>query len=219
MDFFALEKSAVLKNRYEIISLLGTGGFSVIYKAFDHELNSTVAIKEFFPNTIAERIPLTKKVVTRNAEDASRFADGLTAFKQEAQRMAELKGAHNTVNVLGAFDENDTAYIVMELLEGITLLQYLRGLPGERFEDIEDAKQIIRSVTEALEYAHSKKILHRDVSPDNIFLCSDGKVKLIDFGAAREITDGGEFSVVVKSGCTPPEQYRKRPMMIRHLQD
>lgn len=209
MELYAIEETTILNNRYEILSLIGTGGFSIIYKAYDHKLNSTVAIKEYFPNTIAERIPYSKDVVTRNREADERFQQGLKAFKEEARRMAELNGLHNTVNVLGTFDENNTSYIVMELLEGISLLAYLKSLPNGRFSNIEDAKQIIRLVAEALDYAHSKKILHRDVSPDNIFLCNDGKVKLIDFGAAREITEDGELSVVVKTGCTPPEQYRK----------
>lgn len=209
MELYAIEKSTILNNRYEILSLIGTGGFSIIYKAYDHELNSTVAIKEYFPNTIAERIPFSKDVLTRNREAAERFQQGMKSFKEEARRMAELKGLHNTVNVLGTFDENHTSYIVMELLQGSSLLAYLKSLPNSRFDDVDDAKQIIRSVAEALDYAHSKKILHRDVSPDNIFLCSDGKVKLIDFGAAREVTEDGELSVVVKTGCTPPEQYRK----------
>lgn len=209
MELYAIDQSTILNNRYEILSLIGTGGFSIIYKAYDHELNSTVAIKEYFPNTIAERIPYSKDVLTRNREAAERFQQGLRSFKEEAHRMAKLNGLHNTVNVLGTFDENHTSYIVMELLEGTSLLAYLKSLPNSRFNDVDDAKQIIRSVAEALDYAHSKKILHRDVSPDNIFLCNDGKVKLIDFGAAREFTEDGELSVVVKTGCTPPEQYRK----------
>jgi len=209
MELYAIDQSTILNNRYEILSLIGTGGFSIIYKAYDRELNSIVAIKEYFPNNIAERIPYHKEVLTRNHESAVRFRQGLQSFREEACRMAELNGLHNTVNVLGTFDENNTSYIVMELLEGTSLLDYLKTLPGNRFEDAEDAKQIIYSVAEALQYAHSKKILHRDVSPDNIFLCNDGKVKLIDFGAAREITEDGELSVVVKTGCTPPEQYRK----------
>ncbi|MBQ3258181.1 MAG: serine/threonine protein kinase [Oscillospiraceae bacterium] len=209
MELYAIEKATILDKRYEILSLIGTGGFSIIYKAYDHELNSTVAIKEYFPNNIAERIPYNKEVLTRNHESEVRFQQGLQSFREEAHRMAELNGLHNTVNVLGTFDENNTSYIVMELLEGTSLLAYLKTLPNNRFEDADDAKQIIYSVAEALHYAHSKKILHRDVSPDNIFLCNDGKVKLIDFGAAREITEDGELSVVVKTGCTPPEQYRK----------
>ena len=209
MELYAIDQSTILNNRYEILSLIGTGGFSIIYKAYDRELNSIVAIKEYFPNNIAERIPYHKEVLTRNHESAVRFRQGLQSFREEARRMAELNGLHNTVNVLGTFDENNTSYIVMELLEGTSLLAYLKTLPGNRFEDADDAKQIIYSVAEALQYAHSKKILHRDVSPDNIFLCNDGKVKLIDFGAAREITEDGELSVVVKTGCTPPEQYRK----------
>jgi len=209
MELYAVEKSTILNNRYEVLSLIGTGGFSIIYKAYDHELNATVAIKEYFPNAIAERIPYSRDVLTRNYESAERFQLGLRSFKEEAHRMAELNGLHNTVNVLGTFDENNTSYIVMELLEGTSLLAYLKTLPNNRFDNADDAKQIIYSVAEALQYAHSKKILHRDVSPDNIFLCNDGKVKLIDFGAARELTEDGELSVVVKTGCTPPEQYRK----------
>lgn len=209
MELYAIQKSTVLSHRYEILSLIGTGGFSLIYKAYDHEMNSFVAIKEFFPAQAAERLPYSCEVLTRNRDAAERFAAGLAEFKAEARRMAELNGLHNTVNVLGAFDENNTSYIVMELLEGRSLLEQLKSMPNGRFSDIEDAKQIIYSVAEALDYAHSKGILHRDVSPDNIFLCRDGKVKLLDFGAARELTEDGELSVVVKSGCTPPEQYRK----------
>lgn len=209
MELYAVEESTILNHRYEVLSVIGTGGFSIIYKAYDHELNATVAIKEYFPNTIAERIPYSRDVLTRNRESAERFQRGLKSFKEEARRMAECNGLHNTVNVLGTFDENNTSYIVMELLEGTSLLAYLKTLPNGRFENADDAKQIIYSVAEALQYAHSKKILHRDVSPDNIFLCNDGKVKLIDFGAAREIKEDGALSVVVKSGCTPPEQYRQ----------
>lgn len=209
MELYALETGVLLQDRYETLSVIGQGGFSILYKAYDRELQAAVAIKEYFPATIAERIPHTKTVLTRQGEAAERFRLGLEPFQKEAQRMAALGGRHNTVHVLGSFAENNTAYIVMELLEGMSLLAYLKTLPNERFTDIEDAKQIVSAVAEALEYAHSQKLLHRDVSPDNIFLCHDGKVKLIDFGVAREITDDGALSVVVKSGCTPPEQYRK----------
>lgn len=209
MELYALETGVLLQDRYDILSVIGQGGFSILYKAYDRELQAAVAIKEYFPATIAERIPHTKTVLTRQGEGAERFRLGLEPFQKEAQRMAALGGRHNTVHVLGSFAENNTAYIVMELLEGMSLLAYLKTLPNERFTDIEDAKQIVSAVAEALEYAHLQKLLHRDVSPDNIFLCHDGKVKLIDFGAARETTDDGALSVVVKSGCTPPEQYRK----------
>ena len=208
-DIFILNPNTILNNRYEIIKTIGFGGFSIIYEAYDKLFNSHVAVKEYFPHYIAERVPYQNNVVTRNHEDSIRFSDGLKDFRDEANRMVKLRGMHNTVNVFGLFEENNTCYIIMELLDGQSLLSYLKSLPDERFTDIEDAKKIIYSVAEALEYTHSQKLLHRDVSPDNIFLCSDGKVKLIDFGAAREITENGELSVVVKSGCTPPEQYRK----------
>lgn len=209
MELYALEPTVLLHNRYEILAPIGSGGFSVLYKAYDHEMDAVVAIKEYFPSAIAERIPHSRDVTVRNDDAGARFRKGLLTFREEARRMAELGGLHNTVDVLQTFDENNTGYIVMELLTGQTLLQYLQTLPNGRYTDIEDAKKIICLVAEALAYAHSKKILHRDVSPDNIFLCSDGRVKLIDFGAARELKEDAALSVVVKAGCTPPEQYRK----------
>ena len=209
MELYALEPTVLLHNRYEILAPIGSGGFSVLYKAYDHEMDAVVAIKEYFPSAIAERIPHSRDVIVRNEDAGVRFRKGLSTFREEARRMAELGGLHNTVDVLQTFDENNTGYIVIELLTGQTLLQYLQTLPNGRYTDIEDAKKIICLVAEALAYAHSKKILHRDVSPDNIFLCSDGRVKLIDFGAARDLKEDAELSVVVKAGCTPPEQYRK----------
>ncbi len=215
-DSYMLPPHTLLDNRYEIQHPIGSGGFSILYKAYDHKLQSIVAIKEYFPHTLAERLPCTPggtndlRVLTRNKEDELRFRQGMEKFIEEAHTMVKLQGMHNTVHVYGLCQENSTCYIIMEYLEGCTVMEFLRTLPGERMENIEDAKQIIYSVAEALQYVHSLKLLHRDVSPDNIFLCANGGVKLIDFGAAREINENGEMSIVVKAGCTPPEQYRKK---------
>lgn len=208
---FALTSGTMLSNRYVIKNVIGVGGFSVIYEGYDRALSATVAIKEYFPQDIAQRIPGQAAVLTRNAEEKRRFEKGLVSFKSEAEKMVELKGRNNTLDVFGLVEENNTCYIIMEYLEGKTLLEYIKTLPGGRFSDVDDAKQIIFSVSQALGYLHSKKIIHRDVAPDNIFLCNDGRVKLIDLGAARDISPAQEreLSVVVKNGCTPPEQYRK----------
>ena len=118
MELYALEPTVLLHNRYEILAPIGSGGFSVLYKAYDHEMDAVVAIKEYFPSTIAERIPHSRDVIVRNDDAGARFRKGLLTFREEARRMAELGGLHNTVDVLQTFDENNTGYIVMELLTG-----------------------------------------------------------------------------------------------------
>ncbi len=205
---FALKPGCIIDNRYEIQSLLGIGGFGITYKAFDYKLSGYVAIKEYFPQQYAERKIPEAVVTARAGENSRKYSEGLIRFKQEAERTAKLNGRHNVVNIIGYAEQYSTAYLIMELLEGKTLNEYMKTLPNERFDNIEDASQIIYSVVEALEFIHKNNMLHRDISPDNIFLCLDGSVKLIDFGAAREFTNDTELSVVVKSGCTPPEQYR-----------
>lgn len=206
-SLFSLPVGSTIGGRYRIERVLGIGGFAITYQAYDSVLCGTVAIKEYFPQSCAERIPYTTQVLARDGEQRERFLDGLDRFKAEASRTAELQGRHNVVDVYGLIEANNTAYMVMEYLDGTNLAEYLSSLPGSRFLDADDAAQIACSVAEALSYIHSRKILHRDVSPDNIFLCRDGSVKLIDFGAAREAMEGREYSVVVKAGCTPPEQY------------
>src|SRR5699024_2338489 len=125
-------------------------------------------------------------VLTRGGESQVRFQEGLARFKREAVHTAKLQGRHNVIDVYGLCEGNGTAYMIMEYLEGLTLAEYLSTLPAGYFQDIDDAVRIISAVAEALAYVHSHNMLHRDVSPDNIFLCANGSVRLIDFGAARE---------------------------------
>lgn len=208
-SLFALPAGFIVGGRYQVQRVLGMGGFAITYQAYDTVLCGTVAIKEYFPQSCAERALYKAKVLTRTGKQRKRFQEGLTRFKQEATRTAELQGRHNVVDVYGLCEENGTAYMIMEYLEGITLDEYLALLPDGRFLNVDDAAQIASAVAEALAYIHSHNMLHRDVSPDNIFLCSNGGVKLIDFGAAQESATDSERSVIVKAGYTPPEQYNR----------
>ena len=206
---FAIPPHTILHNRYEISRVIGSGGFSVTYQAADLLLGGTVAVKEFFPRSCAERSWPEPEVMTRGGENHKRFQDGLIHFREEASLTASFQGRHNIVNVIDFCEENGTAYLVMEFLDGLTLEDFLRSLPGGRIEDPEDARQIAGAVAESLEYIHKQGVIHRDISPNNVFLGTNGSVTLIDFGAARRTGRREETPVVVKTGYTPPEQYQK----------
>lgn len=206
---FALPLRTVLHNRYEIKQVIGSGGFSVTYQATDLLLGGSVAVKELFPQSCAERSWPNPAVITRGEENRKRFQDALVRFREEARLTASFQGRHNIVSVIDFCEENGTAYLVMEFLDGMTLEEYLRSLPGGRIENLSDAGQIAGAVAESLAYIHKQGVLHRDISPNNIFLHANGSVTVIDFGAARRMGRREEAPVVVKTGCTPPEQYQK----------
>ena len=152
----------LLDNRYEILEVIGTGGMAVVYKALDHRLNRLVAVK------------ILKDEFSRNQEFRRRF-------HAESQAVAMLSHP-NIVSVYDVSRSGDVDYIVMELIEGITLKQYLekKGCLNWR-ETLHFAMQIAK----ALEHAHSRGIVHRDIKPHNIMILKDGSIKVADFGIAR----------------------------------
>lgn len=206
---FALPEHTVLHGRYEISRVIGSGGFSVTYEAGDLLLGGTVAVKEYFPRSCAGRAWPDPAVIPRGEEGRRQFEAGLAQFREEAVVTAKFQGRHNIVDVIDFCEENGTAYLVMEFLEGTTLDTCLRDLPEGRFADAAQVLPIAYSVAEALAAVHQQGVIHRDISPANIFLCSNGGIKLIDFGAAMQM-GSAKGAVVVKTGCTPPEQYRER---------
>jgi len=203
---FYLNPGTVLQGRYVIGVVLGFGGYGIIYKAWDNTLQTTVAVKEFFPSGIASRVPGAMDVVISAAKREIEFGVGFSRFIDEARSMAKF-GVHGSiVNVFAYFEENQTAYIVMEYLSGITLSEYLKTASI----DIKSALSITLRVCDALKSIHAAGIVHRDVSPDNIFICSDNRIKLIDFGTARFSPNENEdklMTVILKPGYAPPEQY------------
>ena len=169
---YHLFPGTVLKNRYTIGVVLGSGGFGVTYKAWDSVLGIVVAIKEYYPATFVQRVPGTKDVIVYDGSKRKEFQDSLERFMEEAQNTAKFDNP-NIVHVDNYFEENNTAYIVMEFLEGISLKDYLK-MNGDRI-DIKDIDYIFLPIMDALKAIHEKGIIHRDVSPDNIFLCDQGK--------------------------------------------
>lgn len=196
-----------LSGRYVIGNVLGFGGFGITYKAWDKKLDSVVAIKEYYPSGIVNRPPGTKKLLLFSGNRKKEFEHGLIRFVEEARNMTKFNNHKNIVNVFEYFEENNTAYIVMEFLDGCNLSEHIEtnGKP-----DTDKSIDIICSICSALHDIHDNGIIHRDISPDNIYLCNDGTVKLIDFGAARfSATEEKNFTIILKPGFAPPEQYEQ----------
>lgn len=205
---FFLPEGTVLYGRYVIKSVLGHGGFGITYKAYDMKFDDIVAVKEYFPR-VAFRIPGEEQVRLFSGEKKTQFEIGYKRFISEAKLGVKFSKHPNIVTTSDYFEENNTVYIVMEYLGEKTLRSYLEECGGKI--GIEESIQIIMGVISAVGELHSNQIIHRDIAPDNIFICSDGKIKLIDFGAACEMNsfDGGNMEKIVKPGFAPPEQYNK----------
>ena len=203
-----LRPGSELKDRYIVGIALGQGGFGITYIGYDKVLNTRVAIKEYFPSDIAGRTSEagTVSAYTRSADD---FGRGKERFLDEARTLAKFSDHPCIVGVKDCFAENETAYMIMEYLDGVSLKEYLNRKGGRL--SVSDSISILAPVMDALCAVHKEGIIHRDISPDNIFITTDGRVRLIDFGAARQ-TMGGQksLSVMLKPGYAPEEQYRTR---------
>ena len=195
-----------LDHRYLIGRVLGNGGFGVTYLALDFVLQIKVAIKEFLPRSLAIRVPGTNRVSAHQGAEAL-FGSGRKQFIEEARALAQFNQNPAVVTVNDFVSENNTAYLVMEYLEGMTLKTYLE----RRMDTIapELAVAAVLPVIAGLEEVHSRKMLHRDISPGNIFITNKRQSKMIDFGAARYLVgkERQNLSVLFKPGYTPWEQY------------
>lgn len=191
-----------LKSRYVLASAIGEGGFGITYLAFDAMKAGRVAIKEYFPSSFAVRSG--KDVVVRSESFRARFSVGKKRFTDEAKNMAAIKNLDGIPTALDYFSENGTAYIVMEYIDGETLKNYI-ARKGRLKE--EEAINILRPVLSSLSLVHDARLIHRDVSADNI-LITDGSAKLIDFGASVAASAKRQ-SIELKRHYAPPEQYEK----------
>ena len=203
-----LRKETRLIGRYTIKSVLGQGGFGITYLGMDELYQRKVAIKEFCPQGIVTRnIEYEDAVTVTFVGEKDNYNKGKEKFLKEARIMARFSKDEGIVKAQDFFEINNTAYIVMEYLEGITLKQYLRE--NERIEP-EELLELFVPLIESLDEIHSQGLIHRDISPDNIMVLLGGKIKLMDFGAARDYTDFGEksLSLILKPGYAPPEQYQ-----------
>ena len=205
-----LKPGVILKERYKIEEVIGAGGFGITYRAWDPLLQSYVAIKEYYPSGIATRSADSSKVCVPVGQEQREYHRGRIRFLKEAQDVARFQSEPNIVSIYDYLEENDTAYMVMEYLHGCTLKQYIREHGGRL--DTDHILHICLSVLDVLAVVHKAGMIHRDISPENIFICEDLTVKLIDFGAAKQVYLDGEqtMSVVLKPGYAPPEQYAKK---------
>lgn len=203
-----LAASTSIDARYLIGRALGRGGFGVTYLGWQQMPSRRVAIKEYLPQTVAKR-KSDGTVVPSSRNVEPEFRQGLVAFGEEAQRLADFQGQPHIVNVFDFVHAYGTAYMVMEYCPGQTALEYLENYGGRL--SFEDALSIIDPVLEALHILHQRNVFHRDVSPTNILLTEQG-IKLIDFGAARTaLADRSvSFSAILNMAYAPPEQYSRK---------
>jgi serine/threonine protein kinase len=198
-----------LHNCYLIGRVLGQGGFGITYMGWDTQLRRKVAIKEFFPQVIASRQPRSTTVAPSTANLQADFDYGLRSFLNEGRILARFNDHPCIVSVLNLVEENSTGYLIMGYLDGNTLAQALAKAGGKL--PYPTAREVMMRVMDGLREVHAQGLLHRDISPDNIYLTRQGLVKILDFGAAR--FDAGEqsqsLSVVLKEGYAPEEQYRR----------
>ncbi|MBK7926376.1 MAG: serine/threonine protein kinase [Bryobacterales bacterium] len=205
-----LMPGTILKQQYVVGRVLGHGGFGITYIGFDMLLDAKVAIKEYFPQGVAIRTGSDPTVVPYSGNAKMHYDWGLERFLDEARIVRKFKDHPNVVSVENFFPENGTAYMVLEFLDGITFLKFIERRGGR--VDWATTLRIMTPVMDALREVHSHSFLHRDISPDNIYLMRNGMVKVIDFGAARQALGQASqnMSMIFKGGYTPPEQYQER---------
>lgn len=200
-----------LAGKYIIGKVIGEGGFGITYIGWDEKLELPIAIKEFFPPKIASRDTTTgnNTIYMFDHADEKSFEEGMRRSVKEARSMSKLEAYEGIVSIRDFFNENKTAYIIMEYVDGEILKEYLKE--NEKMEP-EDVLKVMKPVMKALEQMHRTGMIHRDISPDNIMIRRDGQVKLIDFGAARVAQEEDEKSltVMLKRGFSPEEQYRSK---------
>ena len=209
---FALKPGTILEGKYLVGEMLGQGGFGITYIGFDLLLEQKVAIKEYFPMStgMVSRENSTTVVWSSAVMQKSGMEKGFDSFLKEARKMAKLGGIPGVVGVKSVFIQNETAYIVMDFIEGETLLKKLQR---EGPMDYGTCISLMTPIMQALAEVHKHGIIHRDISPDNIMVQSDGKLILLDLGAAKDLDiqgkDGNVQSsqMVAKHGFSPVEQY------------
>lgn len=207
---YVLPYGAILNGRYIVGKMLGQGGFGITYIGWDLAMERKVAIKEYYPSGQVSRNPGSRDL-TWYTNEQSRQArqNGMQMFLKEARKMSKVDNLTNVVRVRDIFQENETAYIVMDFVEGETLKARLDKTGPLTWKQ---AKEIFVPAMQAMEQVHQAGLVHRDISPDNLMLTPGGKVKILDLGAAKDLSvnNGASSMQVAKGGFSPFEQYTQR---------
>lgn len=203
----ALAMGTALNDRYVIGRVIGSGGFGIIYLAYDTDAERRVAVKEYFPVGIAVRIPdrFTIDAISYRYEED--FKKGRERFFYETEILSHLGGSTDVIKVYDVFAANGTVYYVMEYIDGLSVAEYTK-----KYGKIsaEQALFAALKISSAFTLIHEKNIIHRDLSPDNIMITTDGNVRVVDFGNARPFSydEENSFTVALKPGYAPLEQYQ-----------
>lgn len=201
-----LEPFTILNGRYLLGRVLGEGGFGITYSALDLAKEERVAIKELFISGLLARRNTRTVLVEANLDGKRYYYECKQKFVQEAELLQKLGDKSGIVDIYNYFEENDTAYIVMEYLPGEDIRTILKKKGGKL--SFEETFKLLRTPMRTLIELHSLGIYHRDISPDNIRRLTDGQVKLMDFGGAKSVLNAERARyVAVKRGYAPPEQY------------
>lgn len=206
----SLPAGTCLHGVYEVQETIGAGGFAITYRGVRKDTGEVVAIKEYFPPSLAVRNKQEGLYVLRPfpEKNAALFQKGLRRFMNEAGILRSFQNLESIVPVYDMFEENGTAYLVMEFIDGLTLSRYVAENGTLTFPEI---SELVVPVIRALASVHARGLVHRDISPDNLILGMDHRLHLIDFGAAGSGSAGEagnrHNTVIIKAGYAPPEQY------------
>lgn len=205
-----LKPGTILKEHYLIGRVLGHGGFGITYLAYDINLGYKLAIKEYFPQGMATRSTENTAISVYSGNTKEQFEYGLEKFIDEGRTLARFDDIPEIVTAKDFFKENGTAYLVMSYIDGITLKKYTEQNGGKL--PLDAVLTIMLTIMKALETVHNAGILHRDISPDNIYITKNFNVRLLDFGAARYAIGqhSKSMSVLLKPGYAPVEQYKTK---------
>ena len=200
----ALQPGTILDGKYYLGCVLGVGGFAITYVAYNLMNRSKVAIKEYFPTRWAKRDQDAYTVDCGFGENADQFKMGLEQFYKESHQLAKVGSHKGIVNVFDVFTENETAYIVMEFVDGYSMEE---SLVQEGVMDYTTLVDFLLPICESLDKIHVyEQIIHRDIAPDNILIQPNGRGKLIDFGASTQLMQINQ-GIILKHGYAPIEQY------------
>lgn len=198
---------SILAGKYLLGAPLGKGGFGITYIAMHLPDEKIVAIKEFFPANLAVRDTDNETVVPADDTKAVYYRTGMKSFSEEGRILYLLSDIEHVVHVAEQIQANNTTYLVMEYVPGISLKKYMKQ--QQKLFSEQETLTLMQPILLALQAMHQKGILHRDISPENLMLSPNNTLTLIDFGAARTFSrsDDDNLTVILKRGYAPEEQY------------